>query len=521
MYRPYQRSFITLKQERSDYTLSGRNALGTVILEIRGSSVKLHASLQHLIPDRLYYLRLVAIGQNTALCVTVARFDMQPNGKGDARCQLNADDIADTGLPIEDFHLFLITSGNSQELNISLLGFYDQIKDKAQITGWKDKLVFFESQQAQKTDRARANQGSIHMQPEADASVSKALSEAEQIIEEEAAISPGIEIERAADPETEIAQRIQWNEEAEWQTKMIRSDAFETNILQDNAPSNTLYTEREIIDPDGFILINEPEIAIKDAEEDMIVGRNCDYDQYPESSVQYMETCLNILKNEPEQAYSYNETNDQTNIGIEEEIRERPEEKQENQASSNDQDTSETSHSSDFHAAFKAMAQKFHQELNELNAYTALTEDEMKAHQLSWQDISPNPDPAPAYATGNQNEINRILSQNEAVSPFHHQKKDVDWVRIGLDELTVLPFDFMKYLNSPLVLSGFYQYKHLLLGRIKNIESPGAPGLILGIPDHYDYAYKALASELEFRQFKPCDGEELHNGVFGYWLLFM
>ncbi len=112
--------------------------------------------------------------------------------------------------------------------------------------------------------------------------------------------------------------------------------------------------------------------------------------------------------------------------------------------------------------------------------------------------------------------LDYIFENNAKMTPFQSQRKDVEWVRIDLSELVVLPGKVWLYLNNPFVSFSEKKYKHLILGRF---YEGGKEKYILGVPGKYFSDYRLEASIQGFKQFKCCENKLPVDGDYGYWIL--
>ncbi len=460
MHRQYARKFITMKQERSDYTARDREAIGTCVLEIRGQTVKIIANIIHLKPEHVYKLCLVAVDEDKALCVSAATFMHCGSNKMEAKCELDADNVFQTKMSIEKFNLILVTCGKqTPDIAVPLSGFMDKP------LLWKNKLVFFDKSHA----HAIEDEGKEEI-------------EAKKPIE-----SKTIEIHEMAEETTNDVP------------------ASETN-----KPETIIYTAPDIIMEE---IKPENEEAITAVYNTNHVPTEVQEFIEPIVQMGYKEQCQPEEAQAPNQNESYATEKDFFDTLFFNEWTQ-------NESFAKEQPP-EGFDETDYHEAFKMMLKKFNQELEELNAYTVMNEEELtntylakKCDENDFFDILGENSIDTEEAR--EREITRIFIECVKMRPFQSQKKDITWVRIGINELCALPIDFVKYANSSFVASKYYKYKHLLLGRI-NVKDQNR--FILGVPDAYDQAYKSIAAELEFKQFKPCEGKPLREGVYGYWLM--
>lgn len=169
----------------------------------------------------------------------------------------------------------------------------------------------------------------------------------------------------------------------------------------------------------------------------------------------------------------------------------------------------------DYHGTFKTMAKKFNDELDELNAYSRLSEAALDDRAVAAEPEIPDDHRTPEERI--RIEINRIFDEHPRTMPFGTPEDELSWVVITLDELSALPFYVVGYMNHPFLLSGYYRYKHLILGKNRSEEGR----YLLGVPDRYSTTDAVMAASLEFRQFQPCGGERIGEGVYGYWLMIL
>jgi len=114
-----------------------------------------------------------------------------------------------------------------------------------------------------------------------------------------------------------------------------------------------------------------------------------------------------------------------------------------------------------------------------------------------------------------ESEIDRIFSSNVQLRPFARQYAPVKWVRVSLRELVVLPTEFLRIMNNPLVVLCNEKYGHLIFGR-----DEGNPlQLFIGVPALYDNGLVPKAQLMGFSRFECCEDKEPDAGDHGYWIL--
>jgi len=136
---------------------------------------------------------------------------------------------------------------------------------------------------------------------------------------------------------------------------------------------------------------------------------------------------------------------------------------------------------------------------------TVETEAEMVAE--------PMPEPQAALEEPNWNiadAVNEIFRKNAKMAPFVRPDPNIEWRRIEPEHAAIIGFP--EIATSEFAIQAFQRYKHLVLGRV-----PGSR-YILGIPDMYTLE---TASTLESKGFvfKRCDGREVIENSYGYWIM--
>ena len=112
--------------------------------------------------------------------------------------------------------------------------------------------------------------------------------------------------------------------------------------------------------------------------------------------------------------------------------------------------------------------------------------------------------------------IEYIFEKNLKMTPFQNQNKNINWIRIGLNELILLPNRIWLYINNPFICFSEKKYKHLILGRF--LEN-GNEKYILGVPGRYFTDYHFETELKGFKNFKCCENKVPVEGDYGYWLL--
>lgn len=87
------------------------------------------------------------------------------------------------------------------------------------------------------------------------------------------------------------------------------------------------------------------------------------------------------------------------------------------------------------------------------------------------------------------------------------QRRGVEMLQIRAADIRYLPRRLWYYGNNSFLLHGYYQYKHLMLGRITDEEN----GYLLGVPGRQEPRECYFAKMFGFHHFLPVQEQE------GYW----
>lgn len=115
-----------------------------------------------------------------------------------------------------------------------------------------------------------------------------------------------------------------------------------------------------------------------------------------------------------------------------------------------------------------------------------------------------------------------IDSEPEYVGLFSNARYDIfcdddiySCTDIDLEQLKELPKEMEVLSNNSFLCHGFYNYRHLLLG--KKDDSGLKYGLVLGVPGIYNRRERASASMYGFDGFKFSTRPDVKECHFGYW----
>lgn len=272
------------------------------------------------------------------------------------------------------------------------------------------------------------------------------------------------------------------------------------------------YKEREILWKNNF-----KEFSLKEelsAKKTVDTLENSKKEQKKINNIKTPENSENIILNQ-EKPNSTNTANEKPNISKPEStnsntdnhtektqaINNISEVKQENNDSNNKEDTkTETPHQ-----IFNKMVHKFYAEMEELQKYKVLTENDKNFLSL---------DAKKPEITDN---IKYMFEHNSKTNPFKNTYNNVDWIKIQPYELAALNICTDKYLRSQFIAYSWKKYKYLILGQYNNEPSK----YLLGVKDIYNPANSDILFSLGFKTFIGCNEKDLTEGEEGYWILEM
>ena len=102
-----------------------------------------------------------------------------------------------------------------------------------------------------------------------------------------------------------------------------------------------------------------------------------------------------------------------------------------------------------------------------------------------------------------------ILSRYPSVKPFS-DNEIAECIKITPDDLKYLRQNQWKLGKNSFLIHGYYNYRHLLMGRLRG------GGYILGVPGVFENQERYMANMFGFTFFKPADRERARPR-FGYW----
>lgn len=97
----------------------------------------------------------------------------------------------------------------------------------------------------------------------------------------------------------------------------------------------------------------------------------------------------------------------------------------------------------------------------------------------------------------------------------HPYEDDREYISIKPKDFVIMTGDYQHLANNSFLLHGFYNYRHIILGREQDEEKGG--DFYLGVPGVYYEREKMVALMFGFEAFE-CSGGKAEPGKFGYYL---
>jgi len=154
--------------------------------------------------------------------------------------------------------------------------------------------------------------------------------------------------------------------------------------------------------------------------------------------------------------------------------------------------------------AFKDVAKKINERLNEIDTMTL--EGTYK--------VSSGPDNL-NLADADVKLLRSIVKNCTKIRPFKENSGGTQWVRITPGELNLLPAEFRHLHKDYTVIKAYRKFSHLILGYAVKDD---LACIIFGMPDIYAKAGEEGPNTSEFNEFICCDCDEVLEGKHGYWL---
>lgn len=505
----YNRSFITLKQERADYAFKGREAVGSAIVERRGNSAKVSVTVYNIKPRVLYKVFLIYSKEGTVWGVNAGSLNVDERGSGQLKQDFNAANVGDCGIPIEEFNVIAVIVPKENELIVPLAGYLNET------VMWKNNFVEYSKKRAVLPVEA-AKPKPVEAPVEDAAEPGQVEAPAEDVMDSGSKPTE-VPLEATAEPKlTEVPV------EAMVEPKLTEMPAEAmTEPMLPEAPLEAMAEPKSAETPAEAVAATNPaeapieamaepkpvETPVEAMAEPMPVEMPVEAMAEPMPAEMPVEAMTELMPAEmPVEAMPEPEPA--------ETLVEAMAEPMPSEASVEAVAEPEPCDKPDMHIEFKAMAEKFNKELKELTHYTFLTEEELAAIHNKYEDG----ESVTIKEHQPKNDLDLIFEEYATMTPFQRQNREVHWIRISPKELCLLPFDFYTYQCNPLILSAYRKYQHLILGRTGGKLEEGRE-YILGVPEQYHTDYRLTALKMGFGQFKCCEDAKPREGDYGYWLM--
>lgn len=116
-----------------------------------------------------------------------------------------------------------------------------------------------------------------------------------------------------------------------------------------------------------------------------------------------------------------------------------------------------------------------------------------------------------------------IWSLAECVEKLPELKLPFDGVRrrccrMTLEDMKHLPEEWEFLKKNHFLLHGYYEYHHLLLGKLSGRHGER---FVLGVPGEYGMREQYMAENFGFQDFSPLEQGKRRRGSFGYWYYYL
>ena len=147
------------------------------------------------------------------------------------------------------------------------------------------------------------------------------------------------------------------------------------------------------------------------------------------------------------------------------------------------------------------------QRQNQQKSTTAASASE----NVQQEEIHRIPDPSVEIPIGNWD----YLRKNYAKLQAFDYGNECETLTIKPQDIGLLPRENWVYGNNSFLLHGYYNYRYLILSKLKNRD--GKYRYLLGVPGHYYSNEKYMAAMFGFPNFVLARQQAPGDGRFGYW----
>lgn len=101
---------------------------------------------------------------------------------------------------------------------------------------------------------------------------------------------------------------------------------------------------------------------------------------------------------------------------------------------------------------------------------------------------------------------------------FPFQGENIECVKVDITDLQELPKKYWYLGKNSFLLHGFFNYRHLIIGEIKEEEKYS---YFIGVPGVFQNQERIMATMFGFPEFRTAEQSEFKTGNFGYWYRVM
>jgi hypothetical protein len=152
----------------------------------------------------------------------------------------------------------------------------------------------------------------------------------------------------------------------------------------------------------------------------------------------------------------------------------------------------------------------------EINSPDASAESENSVEQHA-QSAEPSHDERKEQNMPTISNLTIRLMENRPKLPDFENHEIYDCVRIEPNDIGLLEMDNWRLGVNSFLTHGFYNYKYLLLGKLRFQD--GVVKAVLGVPGVYDNKEQYIAKIFGFEVFVPVKHSNVKTGRFGYWIV--
>jgi len=195
--RNYYRQFVTLLQERPGYAMSGKQAVGRIVIEARDDMARATVYIQDLSPQSTYKLAFVSRAEESNLGVVVGSIIVDERGRYEGKFEFNRANIGGSGITCEGIDACVIfLSSDEEEFTAPLAGY------RAQPFSWRVNLSFPDGREESPILEVKQIEEVVEVIQEVTETVEEISPEAVEVVEEvlEETTKESIEIEETPLP---------------------------------------------------------------------------------------------------------------------------------------------------------------------------------------------------------------------------------------------------------------------------------------------------------------------------------